>query len=100
MRALLDANGFAGQPIGDAMDKLGKDPRFLYSNDDKGRADALAEYKRLIDNAIEDSKKRLFLTAPRAQIEIRRVEPFKEATAPGAYYQGGAMDGSRPGVFY
>jgi uncharacterized protein (DUF885 family) len=100
MRAILDANGFAGQPIGTSMDKLGKDPRFLYSNDDKGRADALAEYKRLIDNAVADSKARLFNVAPKAQIEIRRVEPFKEATAPGAYYQGGAMDGSRPGIFY
>src|SRR5438132_11049755 len=100
MRALLDANGFAGQPIGAAMDKLGKDPRFLYSNDDKGRADAIAEYKRLIGDAVAESKKNLFLTAPKAQIDIRRVEQFKEATAPGAYYQGGAMDGSRPGIFY
>src|SRR4030095_2938806 len=100
MRAILDANGFAGQPIGAAMDKLGKDPRFLYSNDDKGRAEALAEYKRLIDNAVTESKAHLFTIAPQAQIEIRRVEPFKEATAPGAYYQGGAMDGTRPGVFY
>jgi uncharacterized protein (DUF885 family) len=100
MRALLDANSFAGQPIGAAMDKLGKDPRFLYPNDDKGRADAIAEYKRLIDNAVAESKKNLFLTAPKAQIDIRRVEQFKEATAPGAYYQGGAMDGSRPGIFY
>ena len=100
MRALLDANSFAGQPIGAAMDKLSKDPRFLYPNDDKGRADAIAEYKRLIDNAVAESKKNLFLTAPKAQIDIRRVEQFKEATAPGAYYQGGAMDGSRPGIFY
>ena len=100
MRAILDSNGFAGQPIGASMDKLGKDPRFLYSNDDKGRAEALAEYKRLIDNAVADSKARLFNIAPKAQIDIRRVEPFKEATAPGAYYQGGAMDGSRPGIFY
>jgi len=100
MRALLDANGFAGQPIGAAIDKLGKDPRFLYSNDDKGRAEALAEYKRLIDNAIVESKAHLFFTAPKAKIDIRRVEPFKEATAPGAYYQGGALDGSRPGIFY
>jgi uncharacterized protein (DUF885 family) len=100
MRALLDANGFAGHPIGAAMDKLGKDPRFLYSNDDKGRADAIAEYKRLIDNAVAESKAHLFLTAPKAQIDIRRVEPFKEATAPGAYYQAGAMDGSRPGIFF
>src|SRR6202011_3631981 len=94
------ANGFAGQPIGASTDKLGKDQRFLYSNDDKGRSDALAEYKRLIDNAVADSKARVFNIAPKAQIEIRRVEPFKEATAPGAYYQGGAMDGSRPGIFY
>jgi uncharacterized protein (DUF885 family) len=39
MRAILDANGFAGQPIGQTMNKLGKDPRFLFSNDDKGRAE-------------------------------------------------------------
>src|SRR3984893_12630591 len=100
MRALLDANGFAGQPIGAAMDKLGKDPRFLYSNDDKGRDEALAEFKHLINDAVTESKQHLFLTAPKAPIDIRRVEPFKEATAPGAYYQGGAMDGSRPGIFF
>jgi len=100
MRALLDANGFAGQPIGAAMDKLGKDPRFLYPNDDKGRAEALAEYKRLIDSAVTESKAHLFAIAPKAQIDIRRVPEFKEATAPGAYYQGGAMDGSRPGIFF
>ena len=100
MRALLDANGFAGQPIGVAMDKLGKDPRFLYSNDDKGRDEALGEFKRLINNAVTESKQHLFLTAPKAQIDIRPVEKFKEATAPGAYYQGGAMDGSRPGIFF
>ena len=100
MRTLLDANGFAGQPIGAAMDKLGKDPRFLYSSDDQGQAAALAEYKRLIDNAIDDCRKRLFLTAPKAKIEVRRVPEFKEITAPGAYYENGAMDGSRPGIFY
>src|SRR5205814_10045568 len=65
MRVLLDANGLGGQPIGPAMDKLSKDPRFLYSNDDKGRAEALAEFKRLIDNAVAESKKNLFLTAPK-----------------------------------
>src|SRR3982074_2718485 len=99
MRGILDANGFAGATIGEAMDKLGKDPRFLFSNDDKGRADALAEYKRLITQATERSKQ-LFLTAPKAKCDGRRVEAFKEATAPGAYYQGGAMDGSRPGIFF
>jgi uncharacterized protein (DUF885 family) len=99
MRILLDANGFAGQPIGVSMDLLAKDPRFLYPNDDNGRAAALAEYKRLIDTAMSHCGE-LFITFPKAKIDIRRVEKFKEATAPGAYYQGGAMDGSRPGIFF
>ena len=99
MRAILDANRFAGQPIGQSMEKLAKDPRFLFSNDDKGRADAMAEYTRLITEATERSKQ-LFLAAPRAKLEVRRVPQFKEATAPGAYYEGAAMDGTRPGVFY
>ena len=99
MRVLLDANGFAGQPIGASMLKLSRDPRFLFPNDDKGRAEALAEYKRLIDTAT-DRCHQLFLTFPKAKCEVRRVEPFKEATSSGAYYEGGAMDGTRPGVFY
>jgi uncharacterized protein (DUF885 family) len=81
------------------MEKLGKDPRFLFANDDTGRTQALAEYKRLIDVATENCHN-LFLTFPKAKIEVRRVEEFKEATAPGAYYDGGALDGTRPGVFY
>lgn len=100
MRTILDANGFAGQPIGEALDKLAKDPRFLYSNDDKGRAEALARYTELIKQATDRSSKELFLTTPRAKIEVRRVPEFKEATAPGAYYDIASMDGSRPGIFF
>src|SRR5438093_9361294 len=78
MRAILDANGFTGQPIGEAMDKLAKDPRFVYSNDDKGRAEALGRYAELIKQATDRSSKELFLTTPRAKIEVRRVPEFKE----------------------
>ena len=99
MRTLLDANGFAGQPIDQAMISLGKDPRFLYPNDDSGRRAALVDYKRLIDDATRRCAQ-LFLTTPRAVCEVRRVPVFKEATAPGAYYDGASMDATRPGVFY
>ncbi|MGI9088679.1 MAG: DUF885 domain-containing protein [Chthoniobacterales bacterium] len=99
MRVILDANGFAGQPIGASLVALGKDPRFLLPNDDSGRAAALAEYTRLIEQALERSKK-LFTTIPKAKIEVRRVPEFKEKTAPGAYYESPAMDGTRPGIFY
>ncbi|MFN2623876.1 MAG: DUF885 family protein [Chthoniobacterales bacterium] len=99
MRALLDANGFAGRPVAEAMQELQKDPRFQFSNDDKGRADALAEYTHLINDAIERCRL-IFATVPKAKVEVQRVPVFKEATAPGAYYNGASMDGTRPGVFY
>jgi uncharacterized protein (DUF885 family) len=99
MRSMLDANGFSGRTIGDSMEALGKDPKFHFSNDDQGRADALAEYTRLITQATERCRE-LFKTLPKAKIEVRRVPEFKQATGPGAYYQPAAMDGTRPGVFY
>ena len=99
MRSLLDANGFVGTAIGAAMDTLAKDPRFLFSNDDKGRSEALGEYSRLINTAMERSKS-LFTTMPKARCEVRRVEQFKEATSSGASYEAGAMDGTRPGIFF
>jgi uncharacterized protein (DUF885 family) len=99
MRALLDANGFAGRPIAEAMEELRKDPRFQFSNDDKGRTDALAEYTHLINDAIERCRL-IFATVPKAKVEVQRVPVFKEATAAGAYYNGASMDRTRPGVFY
>ncbi len=99
MRTLLDANGYAGQPIGAAMKALGKDPRFEFPNDDKGRAAALARYQSLIDDATRNCAQ-LFSHTPKARCEVRRVPVFKEATAPGAYYESAALDGTRPGVFY
>lgn len=98
MRALLDANGFAGRPIGEAMTTLAKDARFLYPNDDNGRAQALGDYQKLIDEATRRCGQ-LFLTVPRAKCEVRRVPEFKEATAPAARYDPGALDGTRPGIF-
>lgn len=99
IRAILDANGHAGRPIADSYDALRKDAQFLFANDDKGRADALAEYTRLIDQAMARSQQ-LFVTLPKAKIEVRRVPEFKEATSAGAYYQGASIDRTRPGVFY
>ena len=99
MRQLLDANGYANQPIPAAMASLTRDPRFLFPNDDNGRNQALAEYARLIDTATTRCNQ-LFLHAPKAKCRVKRVEPYKEATSSGAYYQPGALDGTRPGIFF
>jgi len=37
---------------------------------------------------------------PKTGFEVRRVEPFREASASGGSYRAGTPDGARPGVFY
>jgi uncharacterized protein (DUF885 family) len=49
---------------------------------------------------IDASTARLFDVRPKADYEIRPVEPFRERTAAGASYQAATPDGSRPGIMY
>jgi len=42
----------------------------------------------------------LFSTIPRARLEIREVEAFRERNEAGGSYQDGTPDGTRPGIFY
>ena len=37
---------------------------------------------------------------PKAPVEVRAVEPFKEVDSPAAFYFAPAVDGSRPGIYY
>jgi uncharacterized protein (DUF885 family) len=101
MRAILTTQGELreGETPAKALVRLGREPRFLFTNDDEGRRAALAEYKRMIDDQLVRSREVIGLS-PKAPIEVQRVPEFKQKTAPGAYYQPPALDGSRPGIFY
>jgi len=57
------------------------------------------EYYR-IGELVDAQIGNLFSTLPTSPLEIRAVEPFREATAAGGSYQSGTPDGSRPGIFY
>jgi uncharacterized protein (DUF885 family) len=100
MREILTAQGYDPEvPVGELMARLNEEPRFLYPDTDEGRAQILADYQAIIDE-ISAGLDPWFGMKPKATVEVRRVPEFKEKTSPGAYYQGPAMDGSRPGVFY
>lgn len=43
---------------------------------------------------------RLFSDFPKADYEVRAVEPFRAASSAGAFYQRPSADGTRPGIFY
>jgi uncharacterized protein (DUF885 family) len=101
MHAILMAQGQLrdGESPGRALARLGAEPRFLMADDDAGREAMLAEYRRMIAEQLERSRAVIGLQ-PKAPIEVRRVPPFMEANASGAYYVPPALDGSRPGVFF
>ncbi len=75
------------------------DDQFFFPNTDQGRADYLA----LADEYLEVMKQKLpeyFGILPKADLDVRRVEAFREQAGAAAHYMRGTRDGSRPGVFY
>jgi len=74
---------------------LESDPQFYFTRG----SDLLQGYREL-KVRIEAALPRLFSMFPRADYELREIEPFRARSAAGAYYQQPSADGSRPGIFY
>jgi len=99
MDALLRAQGLARGSVGERMGALGKDPRFLFPNDDDGRGEALARFQQILDE-VSARMPAYFRTQPAQRLTVERVPEALEKGSSGAYYQQAAMDGSRPGIFF
>ena len=96
MDPILRALGYASGTVGERMSALGKDPRFLFTPDDKGRAEIIA----LMQAKLDFIRTRLPLAFRRlapGKLEIRRLPLAEEAGAPNAYGGPGSIDGSIPG---
>ncbi len=99
MQTILAGVGYSGQTIAQSMQALGQDPRFLYPDTEEGRNQILKDYQTIIDE-IQAGTNVAFAVQPNAGVKVERIPVFKEKTAPGAYYNPPALDGSRPGIFY
>jgi len=99
MLSTLTAQGVSGDDVPGMMKALGEDPRFLYPDTPEARLQILADYKTMLAD-INTRLDGVFNIRPKADMDVQRVPEFSEKTAPGAYYNAPAMDGSRPGVFY
>lgn len=76
-----------------------EDPQFYLSDTDEGRQaylDLAAGYLDRMTDLLPD----YFGMLPKAGIEVRRVEAFREEDGGAQSYNPGTPDGSRPGVFY
>ena len=86
--------GFKGT-LPEFFEYLRTDPKFK-----KPTREALTQGYYDIGRAVEAKLSEYFSTLPKAKLEIRPYEPFREKFEAGASYEQGTPDGSRPGIFY
>lgn len=98
MRAIMVQVGFDGS-LQEFFEYLRTEPSFYYPDTPEGRQQYLDESARMIEQVMAVAPD-YFDTLPDAALEVRAVEPFREATATGAFYNPPALDGSRPGFYY
>ena len=98
MRTIMQQVGFEGD-LQAFFNFTRTDAQFFKPNTEEGKAEYLAEATAMIDT-MREALPSVFNTFPRADLEVRAVEAFREKAAGKAFYQRPAPDGSRPGVYY
>ena len=86
--------GFEGD-LPSFFDELKNDDRFYFSDGQ----DVIDGYMEL-QSQVKEMLPTLFDIFPGTDYEVRAVEDFRAASAPGAQYTPASADGSRPAIFY
>ena len=98
MRDIMKKVGFEGD-LQEFFEFMRTDKQFYKPETDAGREEYLQENRDVIEN-MKSRLDELFLTKPKAELTVKRVEPFREKSAGKAFYNSPAPDGSRPGIYY
>ncbi len=98
MEAIKEQVGFEGS-LQEFFKFVREDKQFYYPNTDEGRQayiDAATAHLDFIKTKLPD----YFGILPKADLVVKRVEPFREQPGAAQHYFPGTPDGSRPGVYY
>ena len=98
MEAVMEQVGFEGD-LQAFFAFLNTDPQFRYPDTDEGRQAYIDDATAAIDN-IEQVLPEYFGRLPKAGLEVRRVEAFREQPGAAQHYYPATPDGSRPGIYY
>ena len=94
MEKVKDEVGFKGT-LHQFFENLRADPKLKAKS-----REALTQMYYDVGKAVDAKLPAYFSTLPKAKLEIRPYEPFREKFEAGGSYQSGTPDGSRPGIFY
>ena len=98
MEAIKRKVGFEGT-LQDFFAHTRSDDRFFYPDNDAGAQMYLKQAEEHLD-FINTKLPQFFGTLPKAPLEVRRVESFREQDGAAQHYQQGTPDGSRAGIYY
>lgn len=99
MKQIMKKVNFPSDSLQDFFKFMREDKQFYYSNDAAGKKAYLDRAVEIIDS-MRTTLDQLFITKPKAGLIVKAVEPFREKSTAGAFYQEPAPDGSRPGIYY
>jgi uncharacterized protein (DUF885 family) len=99
MDELLKKQGLTQGSVGERVQALNKDQRFLYPDTDQGRADLIAYLNECVDK-IRPTLPKLSHLGLKADLQIKRVPPDIQDGAPLGYMNFASLDGSRPAIYY
>ncbi|PZX60428.1 uncharacterized protein (DUF885 family) [Algoriphagus ratkowskyi] len=98
MLAIKEQVGFEGD-LKAFFKFINSDPQFYFPNTDEGRKAYLDESTAYLDTLTKRAPE-FFGILPKAKLEVRRVEAFREQDGAPQHYAQGTPDGSRPGTYY
>ncbi|MBH5321638.1 DUF885 domain-containing protein [Aurantiacibacter sediminis] len=98
MEGIMEEVGFEGT-LDEFFVFIRTDPQFFFSNDEAG-AQAYIDRATMHIDELTERLPEFFGRLPRAALEVRRVEPFREQDGAAQHYRPGTPDGARPGVYY
>ncbi|TQV82627.1 DUF885 domain-containing protein [Exilibacterium tricleocarpae] len=98
MESIKNSVGFTGT-LKEFFQHLKTAPAFYYPNSDQGRA----EYLQLARTIVDRTKSRvtdILPQAPAGDLVVKRIEAYREKSAPIGFYGAGSADGEVPGTVY
>lgn len=99
MDAILESEGYTEGSVGERIQRLNVEARFVYPNTAEGKAALIADATAQIDG-IREVLPQWFATVPKYPVVVKPVPEYSQDSAPTGYYNPPAKDGSRPGVYW
>ncbi len=99
MDALLKRQGLTQGTVGQRVQALNRDPRFLYPDTDAGRAELIAYLNQCIAR-VRPLLPQISHLGLKADVMVKRVPVDIQDGAALGYMNFAALDGSRPAIYY